>query len=121
MRKTIGALMIALLLGASLVAQGEGAPERVTGCINRVFFNLISPPGTAAMAVVVGDSVFFFTGDGMQHGRSVHLTYPQLAVHGPFLKLIQAGATARVQAFVEWDDSTNQVMSFEVLFDRPCQ
>ena len=41
MRKTIGALMIALLLGAGLVAQGEGAPERVTGCINRVFFNLM--------------------------------------------------------------------------------
>jgi len=121
MRKIIGVLMTALLLGAGLVSQGEGATERVTGCINRIFFNLIPPPGTTAMAVVVGESIFFFTVDGILHGQSEHLTYSRLAEYEPFLKLIRAGAAARVQAFVEWDDSTHQVMSFEVLFDRPCQ
>jgi len=121
MRKAMGTLMVAFLLCVGLVARGEGATERVTGCIKRVFFNLVDPPGTAIMGVVVGDSIFYFTKDGMQHGRTAHLTYPQVAAHEPFLKLIQAGATARVQAFVDWDDTTERVMSFEVLFDRPCQ
>ncbi len=72
-------------------------------------------------AVVVGENIFFFTPDGILHGRAVRMTYSRLAEYEPFLKLIRAGAATRVQAFVEWDDSTHKVASFEVLFDRPCQ
>lgn len=121
MRKALGALMVAFLLGVSLVAKGEGETKRVTGCINRVFFNLGVAPRNAFVAVVVGDTVFYFTEDGMQYSQTAQITYEEVADHQPFLTLIEAGAAARVQAFVDWDDTTKRVMSFEILFDRPCQ
>jgi hypothetical protein len=121
MRKAVWALTLAFLLGVGLAAQGEGETKRVTGCIKRVFFNLGTTPGRAFMAVVVGDGVFYFHQDGMEYGRTASLSYSEVAAFEPFLASIRAGAQARVQAFVDWDEATKRVMYFEILFDRPCQ